>query len=230
MIGLHPGDGQPLRILAIGAHADDIEIGAGGLLISLLEQGLVRTLDWVVLSADDERAEEARRSAQTLVGDRVPLRPEIERFRERFFPYQPDIKSFVDELAQRSSPDVVLVPRLEDRHQDHRVVAELAWQAFRDHLILEYEIAKYEGDLGTPNLYVHLPPSIVEAKVEHVLKAFPSQAHRPWFDATAFRAVMRLRGIESNAPSGFAEAFTTRKVRLVAPSWDVHVGAEDSPI
>jgi len=214
VIGLLPAAGRPLHVLAIGAHADDIEIGAGGLLLTLLRPGRVAVLDWVVLSADGVRADEALSSAQRLVGDQAILRPEIATFRERFFPHQPEIKSLVDELGRRLTPDIVLAPRLEDRHQDHRVVAELVWQAFRDHLILEYEIPKYEGDLGTPNMYAHLPAEIVEAKVEHLVGAFPSQAHRPWFDPSAFRAVLRLRGIESNAPSGFAEAFTARKVTL----------------
>lgn len=214
MIDLLPATDHPLRILAIGAHADDIEIGAGGLLLTLLRSGRVGVIDWVILSADGVRASEASASAELLVGDSAQLRTEIASFGERFFPHQPEIKSLVDELGHRLTPDIVLAPRLEDRHQDHRVVAELVWQAFRDHLVLEYEIAKYEGDLGSPNVYTHLSAEIVEAKVDHLVRSFPSQAHRPWFEASAFQAVMRLRGIESNAPSGFAEAFTGRKVLL----------------
>lgn len=214
MIGLWPDPDRPLHILAVGAHADDIEIGAAGLLLTLLRSGRVAVIDWVVLSADGVRAAEASSSAEQLVGDHASLRIEIASFRERFFPHQPEIKTLVDDLGHRLSPDIVLAPRLEDRHQDHRVVAELAWQAFRDHLILEYEIPKYEGDLGSPNLYTHLTGGIVEAKVDHLVRSFPSQAHRPWFEASAFRAIMRLRGIESNAPSGSAEAFTARRVRL----------------
>lgn len=214
MIGLRLDPDHPLHVLAIGAHADDIELGAGGLLLTLLRSGHVAVIDWVVLSADGERATEASSSAERLVGGQAILRTETASFRERFFPHQPEIKTLVDDLGRRLTPDLVLAPRLEDRHQDHRVVAELAWQAFRDHLILEYEIPKYESDLGTPNLYVHLPSSIVEAKVDHLVRSFPSQAHRPWFEASAFRAIMRLRGMESNAPSGSAEAFTARKLRL----------------
>lgn len=214
MIGLRLDHDHPLQVLAIGAHADDIEIGAGGLLLTLLRSGTVATVDWVVLSADGVRATEASSSAERLVGGQATLRTEIASFRERYFPHQPEIKSLVDDLGQRLTPDIVLAPRLEDRHQDHRVVAELVWQTFRDHLVLEYEIPKYEGDLGSPNLYAHLSAEVVEAKVDHLVRSFPSQAHRPWFEAAAFQAVMRLRGIESNAPSGFAEAFTARKVRL----------------
>lgn len=213
-IGL--GLGRPLNVLAIGAHADDIEIGAGGLLLSLLADGRIAHLDWVVVSATGERALEARGSATALVVKRAALRLEIAEFEERFLPHQPEVKTYVDDLGRRLHPDLVLAPRLEDRHQDHRVIAELVWQAFRDHLILEYEIAKYEGDLGAPNLYVPLESEIADAKVDHLLRAFPSQAQRPWFDASAFRALLRLRGIESNAASGFAEAFTARKVVLRA--------------
>lgn len=214
MIGLLPDADRPLHVLAIGAHADDIEIGAGGLLLSLLRSSRVAVIDWVVLSADEVRVTEASSSAQQLVGGQANLRTEIASFRERYFQHQPEIKAMIDDLGQRLTPDLVLAPRLEDRHQDHRVVAELVWQAFRDHLILEYEIPKYEGDLGSPNMYAHLTDAIVEAKVDHLLRSFPSQAHRPWFEASAFRAIMRLRGMESKAPSGSAEAFTARKVRL----------------
>lgn len=216
MIALGLGSARPLHVLAIGAHADDIEIGAGGLLLSLLEEGRVATLDWVVVSANGEREAEARVSAIGLVRQRSDLRIAVTDFAERFLPHLPEVKTYVDDLGRRLRPDLVLAPRLEDRHQDHRVIAELVWQAFRDHLILEYEIAKYEGDLGSPNLYVPLESEIADAKVDHLLRAFPSQAQRPWFDASAFRALLRLRGVESNAASGFAEAFTARKVVLRA--------------
>jgi LmbE family N-acetylglucosaminyl deacetylase len=216
LIGLALPSDRPLRILALGAHADDIEIGAGGLLLDLLAADRVEAIDWVVLSAEGPRADEARRSAEGLVAGRATLRTEVEAFRERFFPHLPEIKDFVDGLGKRVRPDLVLAPRLEDRHQDHRTVAELTWQAFRDHLVLEYEIVKYEGDLGAPNLYAPLADTVVTAKIEHLMTAFPSQFHHPWYDESGFRALMRIRGIESNAPSGYAEAFTGRKVVLSA--------------
>jgi LmbE family N-acetylglucosaminyl deacetylase len=205
---------RALRILAIGAHADDIEIGAGGMLEHMLAAGRVAEVDWVVVSATDDRADEARASARTLIGDRATLRVEISAFRERYLPYDPEVKGYIDSLGARMQPDVILSPRLEDRHQDHRILAELTWQAFRDHLILEYEVPKYEGDLGSPNVYVPLSEPEATAKVRHLMAAFTSQRHRPWFDEAAFRAVLRLRGIESNSPSGWAEAFTARKVSL----------------
>ena len=214
MIGLDLAAGRPLSVLAIGAHADDIEIGAGGLLLHLLARGGIAEIDWVVVSAEGTRATEALESAAVLVDGRADLRPAITGFTERFLPFQPELKAFVDGLGRRLRPDLVLAPRLEDRHQDHRIVAELVWQVSRDHLILEYEIVKYEGDLGAPDAYVPLDAAIAAAKIAHLLAAFPSQRHRPWFDETAFAAIMRIRGIESNAPSGLAEAFTARKIVL----------------
>jgi LmbE family N-acetylglucosaminyl deacetylase len=210
---LDDGDAAaPLRILAVGAHADDIEIGAGGLLLELAAARRQLEVTWVVLSGDDRRLAEARASAAAMLGDGPALSVETYDYRERYFPHLPELKERFDDLGARVHPDLVLAPRLEDRHQDHRTVAELAWQAFRDHLVLEYEIAKYEGDLGQPNLYVPIAERTAERKIEHVLAAYPSQAGRHWFNDGTFRALLRLRGVESNAPSGFAEAFTARKV------------------
>ena len=214
MIGLALPSSGPLRILAIGAHPDDIEIGAGGFLLELLQGGRDLVIDWLVLSGDDVRANEARASAARLVADRAELSIEVADFRERYFAHQAGIKERFDELGRQPRPDVVLAPRREDRHQDHAVVAELAWQTFRDHLILEYEIPKYEGDLGHPNAFMPLSGETVERKIAHLLGAFPSQHDRSWFGADTFRALLRLRGIESNASSGFAEGFTARKLTL----------------
>jgi len=208
-----PGDGDaPLNVLAVGAHADDIEIGAGGLLLELAAARPGLEVTWVVLSGDDERSGEARRSAAGLLGDGARLSIELYDHRERYFPHLPELKERFDDLASRVEPDIVVGPRLEDRHQDHRTVAELVWQAFRDHLVLEYEIVKYEGDLGQPNVYVPLAAATVERKIAHILGAYPSQAGRRWFSEETFRSILHLRGIESNAPSGYAEAFTARKV------------------
>lgn len=214
MIRLTLGSTGPLRILAIGAHPDDIEIGAGGFLMEILGSDRDLAVDWLVLSGDEVRADEARASARSIIGNRADVRIEVATFRERYFPHQPGIKEHFDELGQRPRPDIVLVPRREDRHQDHTVVAELAWQTFRDQLILEYEIPKFDGDLGQPNLFMPLSMETVERKIAHLIEAFPSQRDRPWFSADTFRAVLRLRGIESNAPSGFAEGFTARKLTM----------------
>lgn len=212
MIGLSVDGAGPLAVLAVGAHADDIEIGAGGVILELLDAGRIGHLTWVVLAADGARADEARTSAETLIGGRVPLAVEIHAFRERYFPHEAAIKEAFDELGRRLRPDLVIGPRLEDRHQDHRAVAELAWQTFRGSLILEYEIPKYEGDLGNPNLFVPLSAATLERKVDHLMAAFPSQLERTWFTAETFRGLARIRGVEAAAAAGYAEGFTSRKV------------------
>jgi LmbE family N-acetylglucosaminyl deacetylase len=211
VIGLSVGGDEPLSVLAIGAHADDIEIGAGGLILELLEAGRMGQLTWVVLTADGARAAEARASAETLIGGRAPLAVEVGAFRERYFPHDPAIKESFDELGRRLRPDLVIGPRLEDRHQDHRTVAELAWQTFRGRLIVEYEIPKYEGDLGNPNVFVALSAATLERKVDHLMAAFPSQVDRSWYTPETFRGLARIRGIEAGAASGYAEGFTCRK-------------------
>ncbi len=212
MIGISLGAAGPLAVLALGAHADDIEIGAAGLILELLEAGRIERLTWVVLAADGPRVEEAARSAENLIGGRAPLDVEIRGFRERYFPHEPAIKESFDELGGRLRPDLVIGPRLEDRHQDHRTVAELAWQTFRGSLIVEYEIQKYEGDLGQPNLFVPLSASTLERKVDHLMASFPSQLARSWFTRETFRGLARIRGVEAAAESGYAEGFTSRKI------------------
>lgn len=210
------GDGaRPLRrVLALGAHADDIEIGAGGTIARLIASVPQLEVGWVVLSAEGPRADEAQASLEALVGRALRLAV-VERFRDGFFPYEgAAIKECFEALKHRFEPDLILAPQRDDRHQDHRLVSELAWNTFRDHLILEYEIPKYDGDLGTPNLFVALTPELVQCKLEHLARYFPSQRGRHWFDDELFRAVLRLRGMEARAPSGYAEAFYARKLVL----------------
>ncbi len=204
----------PSRVLCIGAHSDDIEIGCGGTLMQLIERCPGLSVDWLVLSATEERREEAEASAARLLANVAASRVWIEPFRERYFPYQPEIKQRFDALQAASKPDVVFTHWRGDAHQDHRVASELTANTFRDHLILEYEIPKYDGDLGQPSVYVRLTDAQAGAKVEHLDAAFPSQRSRGWFDADTFRGLMRLRGVECNAPSGMAEAFHARKVVL----------------
>lgn len=206
---------RPLRrLLALGAHADDIEIGAGGTIARLIASVRRLEVGWVVLSADGARAEEARASVEALVGNALRLAV-IERFRDGFFPYEgAAIKECFEALKGRFEPDVILTPCREDRHQDHRLVSDLTWNTFRDHLILEYEIPKYDGDLGAPNLYVALTAADCQRKLEHLRRYFPSQRGRHWFDDELFRGLLRLRGMEARAPSGYAEAFYARKLVL----------------
>jgi len=205
----------PLRVLAIGAHADDIEIGCGGTLLRLVAEQPNLSVDWVVLSGLGERAGEAADSAAAFLQGAAETRVTVEQFRDGFFPYLGGaVKEFFEQLKSRVAPDLVLTHRLEDRHQDHRLVAELTWNTFRDHLVLEYEVPKYEGDLGQPNLFVPLTADQCERKVELLRKCFPSQAGRAWFSDDTFMALLRLRGVESNAPGRYAEAFHARKLVL----------------
>ncbi len=204
----------PLKVLCLGAHADDLEIGAGGTLLRLFEDRAV-DLCWVVASAAGSRAEEARASVAGLARGAASCEVHVWDLTENLFPSQlGDLKSRLWELQQTFAPDLVFSHRLEDRHQDHRTCAEVIWQTFRDQAVLEFEIAKFEGDLGQPNLFVPLDVAQMDRKLQHLEAHFPSQAGRPWFDPEAFRALARLRGVECNAASGYAEAFTARKLTL----------------
>jgi LmbE family N-acetylglucosaminyl deacetylase len=208
-------DGVPPRVLAIGAHADDIEIGCGATILRLVAENPGVSVDWLVLSGHGERASEAADSAAAFLAGAGATNITVEGFRDGFFPYLGEaVKERFEQLKSEVAPDLLLTHRLEDRHQDHRLVAELTWNTFRDHLILEYEIPKYEGDLGHPNLYVHLTQEQGEHKVELLRKCFPSQAGRSWFSDDTFWATLRLRGIECNAPGRYAEAFQARKLVL----------------
>jgi LmbE family N-acetylglucosaminyl deacetylase len=203
------------RVLFLGAHADDIEIGCGGTALKLITRARPKAVTWVVLSAHGGREREARASAEALL-DEVPEKEIVVlRFRDGFFPTQLDeIKEFFEVLKTKENPGLVFTHHRGDLHQDHRVVGELTWQTFRNHAILEYEVPKYDGDLGTPNVFVQLDAAQCQRKVENLLERFPSQRHRHWFSPELFMALMRLRGMESNAPDGYAEAFYARKLVL----------------
>jgi LmbE family N-acetylglucosaminyl deacetylase len=208
-------NGKVDRILCLGAHPDDIEIGCSGTVLRLLELYPSLSVSWVVLGASEERAQEALSSVAALLG---PLpRPSviIKSFQDGFLPYQgAEVKRFFEELKQDTSPDVVFTHYRHDLHQDHGLVSELTWNTFRDHVILEYEIPKYDGDLGAPNVFMPLSDAICRRKIDNILASFPSQAGKRWFEEGLFRALMRLRGMEANAPSGYAEAFYGRKLVL----------------
>ncbi|MAD79241.1 MAG: PIG-L domain-containing protein [Planctomycetaceae bacterium] len=202
-------------ILCIGAHADDIEIGCGGAILKLLADHPSAKVVWVVLSADDQREAEARRSAGEFLSDAAESHIVIRHFRDTFFPYDGgEIKEFFRELQGRVAPDVIFTHRREDMHQDHRLVAELTWNTFRNHLILEYEIPKYEGDLGAPNVFYPLDRSVCARKVETIYQEFESQQSRSWFTEETFWSLLRIRGIECEAPTGYAEALYARKLML----------------
>jgi LmbE family N-acetylglucosaminyl deacetylase len=211
-----PGAGRPLeRILCLGAHCDDIEIGCSATILKLIAEQPETSVTWVVMGSTEVRAQEALESAHALL---APVRKKnivIKAFRDGFFPYVgADLKACFEELKREVSPDVIFTHYREDLHQDHRLVSELTWNTFRDHLILEYEIPKYDGDLGRPNLFVPLDEDLCRRKIDNILGTFRSQADKRWFTEDLFRAILRLRGMESNSPSGSAEAFYCRKMVL----------------
>ena len=205
----------PLDILCLGAHSDDIEIGCGGTMLRLLAEHPGSRVRWVVFSSTPEREVEARGSAADFLVDAGEAEVTVLSFRESYFPYvAPDIKDQFEVLKRECRPDVVLCHRRDDEHQDHRTIAGLVWNTFRDHLVLEYEIPKYEGDLGHPNVYVPLSTDLAERKIALLHQHFASQRNRSWFRPDTFRGIMAVRGVESNAPDGFAEAFHLRKCIL----------------
>ncbi len=200
-------------ILAIGAHSDDIEIGCGGTLLRLAELYPKADVVWVVLSGDGDRGDEARRSAEDFLAGYASSRVVVKGFRDGFFPYTGvAVKEYFEELKADVSPDLIFTHQRADLHQDHRLVSELTWNTFRDHLILEYEVPKYDGDIGAPNAFVHLTEEIAARKVGLILAHFASQLDRRWFTEDLFLSTMRLRGMESNAPTRQAEAFYCRKL------------------
>jgi LmbE family N-acetylglucosaminyl deacetylase len=208
-------DDRIRTILCLGAHADDIEIGAGGTIIKLLNSVGSVAVHWVVLSGNERREEEARASADSFLKDAGGAEVSFGRFRESYFPYiGREIKEYFDRLGAEVRPDVILTHARDDKHQDHRLVCELTWNTWRDRLILEYEIPKYDGDLGIPNTFVALEPDVCDRKIETLLESFPSQSDKHWFSAETFRGLLRLRGIEARSPTGYAEAFYVRKLLL----------------
>ncbi len=204
-------------VLCLGAHADDIEIGCGGTLLKMQRDNPDISVTWVVLASDEQRGEEASQSARSFLEKTTNKSVRINRFPDRYFPAAwSEIKEYIGELSANlsgdDSPDLIFTHRLEDRHQDHRVVAELTWNAFRDHLIFEYEIPKYEGDLGQPNVYIALDTEIAKQKAQILMDSFPSQRNRHWFEEETFFSLMRIRALESGSSHRFAEAFYCRKL------------------
>jgi LmbE family N-acetylglucosaminyl deacetylase len=205
----------PGRVLLIGAHADDIEIGCGGTILRLIESRPRLEVCWVVLSGGAERSAEAKASAERFLEGAARQQVILQRFRDGYFPYHgAEIKDFFEHLRTLVQPEVVFTHRREDLHQDHRLVSELTWNTFRNHLILEYEIPKYDADLGSPNVFVELSVEICRRKACALLDGFPSQRSKHWFTEDLFLSVMRLRGVECGSSSRFAEGFYGRKVLL----------------
>jgi LmbE family N-acetylglucosaminyl deacetylase len=205
--------GSVRRVLVLGAHSDDNEIGAGGTLLKLVAQRSDLEVWWVVFSAPGPRAEEARTSAQAFLSGASHHEIRIGSFRESYFPSDwPAIKEYFEEIKTKIDPDVVFTHYRHDRHQDHRVLSDLCWNTFRNHLILEYEILKYDGDLGQPNVFMPLSEEIANRKISLLLKHFESQSTKHWFSRDTFEAMHRIRGIECASATGRAEAFYCRKL------------------
>jgi LmbE family N-acetylglucosaminyl deacetylase len=203
------------RVLCLGCHADDIEIGCGGTMLRLLAEHPGIEVCWVVLSGDPARAEEGRRSADLFLERAGQRQIVCGDFRDRYFPAQwTQVKDFIHGIAAEFQPDLVFTQRRDDAHQDHRTVGEITWHAFRNHLVWEYEIPKYEGDLGQPNVFVALDESTCKRKVELLQTAFPTQHDKPWFTPDTFWSLLRLRGLECASPSRFAESFYARKMLI----------------
>jgi LmbE family N-acetylglucosaminyl deacetylase len=209
------GGPEPLRrVLAIGCHADDIEIGCGGTVLTMLAAEPAVEVTWVVLAASAERADEARTAAAAFLGGAAGATVVVHPFRDGFLPYAGEVKEVFEGLKAEVDPQLILTHWEGDAHQDHRLASELTWNTWRNHTILEYEVPKVDGDLGRPSVYVPIEAAVVERKIELLLEHFPSQRQRHWFDPEVFRGLARLRGMEAVSPTRYAEAFYARTLVL----------------
>ena len=205
----------PKTILLLGAHCDDIEIGCAATVLYLIDNFPDAHFEWIVFSSSPARAQEATRSANRLLASAISKNVLIENFRNGYFPYIGEqIKDYFESLKTRISPDFILTHHLDDRHQDHRILAELTWNTFRDHFIMEYEIPKYDGGLRTPNCFIPVTQESADKKISTLMDCFVSEATKSWFSPETFKAMLRLRGVESNSPTGLAEAYYCRKISL----------------
>lgn len=213
------GPGHRLRVICLGAHSDDIEIGLGGTLLSWLQSGARLDVLWCVASASGPRRAEAESSATAFLEGASDARIELAEFKDGYFPYQgAELKTWLEGLKSRFPADIVFTHRRDDAHQDHRELCKLTWNTFRDHAVLEYEIPKWDGDLGQPNMYVPLPRAALERKIALLETHFGTQRGKDWFDAETFRGLARLRGMECRAADRYAEAFVARKLCLAPPA------------
>jgi LmbE family N-acetylglucosaminyl deacetylase len=214
-LALPSAGGGPLKLLCLGAHADDIEIGCGGTILRLVAEVPDLVVRWIVFSGIGRREAEARDSAAAFLENVSEKHIQVLQFRDGYFPFQgADIKDRFEALKRDFDPSLVLTHWRDDAHQDHRLVGKLTHNTFRDHLVLEYEIPKYDGDLGNPAFFVPLSQAQLGRKVDSLRRHFPSQDRRNWFSDETFFALARLRGIGCNAPEGVAEAFYARKIVL----------------
>jgi LmbE family N-acetylglucosaminyl deacetylase len=202
----------PLSVLCLGAHSDDIEIGCGGTILRLIDEYPEVCFHWVVFSARGVRKAEAECAAELFAGRNRLASLVLKEFPDGFLPYiGADVKATFEELKRATNPDLIFTHQSHDAHQDHRLLCELTWNTFRNHLILEYEIPKYDGDFGRPSVFFPVGREQCQTKVRYLMEAFGSQRSKHWFQESTFEGLMRLRGMECNAPSGYAEAFYCRK-------------------
>ncbi len=215
-LDLKKGVSEGLTVLCLGAHCDDIEIGCGGTLLHLKGVFPKLRVYWVVFSASGLRGREAAKAAELFTAG-CEKEIILKNYRDGFLPYSgAEVKDFFEDIKSRVSPDVIFTHWKGDSHQDHRLISDLTWNTFRNHLVLEYEIPKYDGDIGRPNLFVPLQEPLYKQKVDYLFEAFGSQRAKHWFDRETFLGLMRIRGMESNSPSGYAEAFHARKLVIKA--------------
>ncbi len=213
MLSLSLAAPGPLRILCLGAHCDDIEIGCGGTLMQLLSANPGSEVLWVVFCSNDTRALEARECARTFLEKAGLCRVVIHSYRDGFLPYDGGpVKDAFEVLKKDFDPDIIFTHYLNDRHQDHRLISDLTWNTWRNHFILEYEVLKYDGDLGAPGVFVSLSDGVCSAKIDAIMKCYRSQSLKHWFRPDVFQSMMRIRGVES--ASRYAEAFYCRKISL----------------
>ncbi|MGV8137877.1 MAG: PIG-L deacetylase family protein [Mangrovibacterium sp.] len=213
MLAFKLKNSAPINILCLGAHCDDIEIGAGGTLLKIFEEYELNKVSWVVFASTEIRKQEAINSAEKFLSDVPNKKISVYGGRDGFLPYQAsEIKELFEELKKEIIPDLIFTHYRNDRHQDHRLISDLTWNTWRNNLILEYEIPKYDGDLGIPDFYVPLDEKYVLKRNTILLESFVSQQSKHWFDQATFSALSRIRGMES--ASIFAEAFYARKIVL----------------
>lgn len=204
---------QPLTVLCLGAHSDDIEIGCGGTLLRLANEYPQLSVTWIVFTARDQRRQEAIDSANDYLLDVKEKQVSLQQFQDGYLPYQgTQVKDYFESLKKQISPDVIFTHQRHDLHQDHRLLCELTWNTWRNNLILEYEIPKYDGDMGAPNFFVHLDEDTAQRKTQLLMKHFQTQTNKDWFTGDTFMGLMRLRGMESKSKTRFAEAFYCRKI------------------
>ena len=206
---------RPIKILCLGAHSDDIEIGCGGTILRLLSEYDDVEVHWVVVGSSGQRDGEALAGAEKFLAKAKKKEIMIEHFKSSYFPYRgEEIKDFFEKLKEKISPDIIFTHYRHDLHQDHRVISELTWNTYRDHLVFEYEIMKYDGDIGSPNVFVHLDETLCRKKIRFIMDSFKTQREKDWFTRDAFLSLLRIRGIETKAPGQYAEGFYCRKAVL----------------